>query len=252
MSHRHDLDASEIARLHVRAHADHDACGALAVHALDASDALFSSAKSLLDEGERARADRFVFERDRIRYVIAHAQLRRVLARELGLHPRELRFEAGDHGKPRIATAQNSVGLHFNLSHSRDLALIGWTRGHAIGVDVEVLRPALAEQDIAERYFSARECADWLAVEAASRTRAFFNCWTRKEAFIKAVGQGLSYPLDSFDVALAPGEPPSIRDVRQAGERDAVWGIAAFEPRGDAVAAVVIQGIRAPVLTPAP
>jgi len=246
------MDENAIARLDVRPSADQDACGALVVHALDASDALFSSAKSLLDESERTRADRFVFERDRVRYVIAHARLRCVLARELSIDPRELRFEAGAHGKPRIASTQNSIGLDFNLSHSRDLALIGWTRGHAIGVDVEVMRPALAEQDIAERYFSARECADWLAVEAASRTRAFFNCWTRKEAFIKAVGQGLSYPLDSFDVALAPGEEACIRDVRLAGERDSVWGIAAFEPRGDAVAAVVIQGIRAPVLTPAP
>jgi 4'-phosphopantetheinyl transferase len=247
------VDALAIATMNVHAAADSAACGALVVHALDAPDALFSSAKALLDDDERARAERFVFDHDRRRYVIAHAQLRRVLARELDVDPRDLRFEAGSHGKPEIAASQNPLGLRFNLSHSRDLALIGWTRGHAIGVDIEVMRAVLAEEGVARRFFSPREQQDWLSAAPDARTRAFFNCWTRKEAFIKAVGRGLSYPLDSFDVTLLPADAPAhIRDVREAAERARVWGLGAFEPRGDAVAAVVIEDIAAPVLKPAP
>ena len=175
-----------------------------------------------LSDDEVARAERFVFDRDRHRYIAARGRMREVLARLLGTTPAELRFAYSSHGKPSLP-----VALHFNLSHSEGLAALGVSRTHELGVDVEHVRPL--KEDIAERFFSRAEVATLRALPEHEQLDAFYRCWTRKEAVVKAIGEGLSRPLDSFDVTLGA---QSARLLRMDGERDgpSVWQMAHFAP----------------------
>jgi 4'-phosphopantetheinyl transferase len=166
-----------------------------------------------LDEGERARAARFVFERDRRRFTAAHAQLRELLGLLLGRSPESLRFQIGERGKPSID------GLQFNLSHSGDQALVAVHRRLPVGVDIEELRPDVEFRAIAVRSFSPREEA---AVLGEPELRpAFYRVWTQKEAFIKVLGEGLAFPLDAFDVSLRP--EGGLDACRQRVEASQYW-----------------------------
>ena len=169
-----------------------------------------------LSADERERGARFRFERDRRRFVTARGLLRVLLGRYLDLDPAGLRFAHGPRGKPFLAEAD---GLRFNLSHSGGVALLAFARGRELGVDIEEERPVPEAADIAGHYFSAREGAELKSLRADEQTAAFFRCWTRKEAFVKATGDGLSRPLDGFDVTLGPGEPARL--VRVEGEPEA-------------------------------
>ncbi|MEM1116827.1 MAG: 4'-phosphopantetheinyl transferase superfamily protein [Bacteroidota bacterium] len=185
---------------------------------------------------ERARAARFRFDRHRRRYVVARGRLREILGRYLGAPPEALAFQYGDHGKPALAEAAS--GLTFNVSHTADHALVAVARGRRLGVDLEVVRPLPDADAIAERFFSASEVAAYRAVPETGRPAAFFACWTRKEAFVKAVGDGLTYGLSTFDAAVAPeAETPLLR-VRSADARAAGWD-AADVPLGPGLAAAV-------------
>ena len=164
----------------------------------------------LLDEGERARAGRLVFEADRRRFVVAHAILREVLARHLPVAPAELRFVYGPQGKPALAQWE---GLEFNMSHSGELALYAVSRGLAVGVDVERVRPEVARELTAARTFTPAEVEALLALPESEQPRAFFTIWTRKEACLKATGKGLSVPLDAFAVWPDPEPPWRVVDL---------------------------------------
>jgi 4'-phosphopantetheinyl transferase len=169
--------------------------------ALDVPEARLTRLRLLLDAGERARAERFVFERHRRRFTAARGLLRETLAAELGGDPAALRFEYGPRGKPRLAAGSDD-GLRFNVSHSGELLLIALARGAELGVDVEAVRPDIDHAAIARRFFSACEQAALLALPDPLRARGFFAIWTRKEAYVKLLGGGLSIPLDGFDVSL--------------------------------------------------
>jgi 4'-phosphopantetheinyl transferase len=160
-----------------------------------------------LDPGERARAERFVFERHRRRFTAARGLLRETLGEELAVDPGALRFEYAARGKPRLAAGQDD-GLRFNVSHSEDRLLIAIGRGVELGVDIERVRDDLDHAAIARRFFSEGECSALLAQPERSRAGAFFAIWTRKEAYIKLVGAGLSIPLNGFEVSLE--EPPRV------------------------------------------
>lgn len=194
--------------------------------------------EATLSTDERSRADRFRFPELRSKFIVAHGALRDILARYLRMTPAGLVFAISPHGKPSIS----GVPLRFNLSHSGDLALVAVTTGGEIGVDIEWFRPGIERDRIAERFFSAREAAALRALPAAARTEAFFNCWTRKEAFIKAVGDGLSYPLDAFEVTLAPGEPPAVLSVRGDAVEAARWRMNTPAPGPGYAAAVALEG----------
>jgi 4'-phosphopantetheinyl transferase len=170
-----------------------------------------------LPADERARAGRFHFERDQRRFVAGRGLLRVLLGRYLEADPASLRFGYGPQGKPFL---EEYGDLRFNVSHSGGLALLAFTHGREVGVDVERERPLPEWKDIAGRYFSAWEATELGRLPADERGAAFFRCWTRKEAFIKATGEGLSRPLDAFCVSLAPGEPARLRRV--VGEPEAV------------------------------
>jgi len=156
-----------------------------------------SALVGLLDTREQARAARFVNPRDRRRYIVSHAVVRTVLARYAGVSTRELRFELGPSGKPRI----DGAGLEFNLSHSGERALLAMTHAGPIGVDVEAINPEIADT-IPHRFLSAAEREALMNTAGDGRLAAFFRCWTRKESFIKAIGEGLAFPLGEFDVAI--------------------------------------------------
>lgn len=186
----------------------------------------------LLSPEERTRAERFRPPGAYGRFVAAHGQLRLLLAAALGASAAELRFEAGPHGKPALTPPwrDRAPGLSFNLSHSGEQGLLGIGRCPALGVDLERLRPQPQAQALAARYFAAPERAD-LAAVAGSQAEAptFFNCWTRKEAFVKAQGLGLAWPLDSFAVTCLPEAPAGLSWSREGPEALVPWSLAAVD-----------------------
>jgi 4'-phosphopantetheinyl transferase len=182
--------------------------------ALDVSTAQVERLRRLLSSDESQRADRFHLARDRRRFIVARGLLRLILSRYLQLHPSTLQFAYTAFGKPFLAQGTEGELLNFNVSHSDELALIACTRGRAIGVDIESIRPTIEYEQIAARYFSPTEYAHLCTLPLELRVRAFFRCWTRKEAYIKAHGAGLSVPLDRFAVSLVPGEPARLLYTR--------------------------------------
>ena len=194
-----------------------------------------------LSADEWERANRFRFEQHRRQYVVGRGALRTQLAAYLGTRPELIRFTYGPRGKPFLAPPLDAGGLHFNLSNSHELALAGFVLGREIGVDVEHLRSMPDCEQISERFFSASE-REVLRRLPAPKEEAFFNCWTRKEAYLKAVGEGLAAPLDSFDVTLAPGDPPRMLTLEGDADRAARWFFQHFRPADDYVGALAIEG----------
>jgi 4'-phosphopantetheinyl transferase len=181
----------------------------------------------LLDADERARAERFAMERVRRQFVVGRGFLRQALARYLQVDPRSVRFAYGNFGKPLLA---EEAGLAFNLTHSDERALLGVTRAGELGVDLERVRAMQDLEGIARRFFAPGEVAVLRAVETALRELAFFHCWTRKEAFIKALGEGLSRPLDQFEVTLRPGEPARLLWVQDDPREHERWQFTHLDP----------------------
>jgi 4'-phosphopantetheinyl transferase len=187
--------------------------------------------RGILARDEVARASRFRFEDDRRRYIKCRSALRILLGRYLEMSPGEICFRYENNGKPEIATPQDSRGLRFNVSHSGGLALIAVVgSGRGIGVDVEMVRPRLDFLDIAQHFFSTREVQAILRVCENKRQEAFIACWTRKEAFLKAIGVGMSYSLSEFSVTVDPIGPAELCEVR--GNSDIVnrWFLADVLP----------------------
>jgi 4'-phosphopantetheinyl transferase len=189
---------------------------------------------------ERARAARFHFAEHRRRFTVARGRLRAVLAGYLGCRPEQVGFRYGPHGKPELAA--DAGELRFNLAHSDEGALLGVTRGRDVGVDLERVRTVKDLEQLARRYFAAAEVADLEALPAAERAWAFFRCWTGKEAYIKAIGLGLACPLESFRVALRPGEPPSILEVDGSAAGAAQWAVREFLPWAGFVGRATVRG----------
>ena len=205
--------------------------------ALDRDEATRARLESALSPDEIARANRFHFAKDRKRYVVARGLLRKILGRYLRQAPAALEFSYGAYGKPSLAGAQVSSGLTFNLAHSGELAVYAVSTKRNLGIDVELIKPESAGEDIARRYFSAREVSDLLTLPPEERVAAFFRCWTRKEAYLKATGMGLQTPLDSFSVSLLPGDPPQFL----AGV-EPCWHMAAFHPADNYSGALAYDG----------
>ncbi len=193
-----------------------------------------------LSPDERTRAARFHFARDRDHYIAGRGLLRSILGKYLATEPGQLRFSYNAYGKPELESPANSRALRFNLAHSRGLALYAFTRRRQIGIDVEMIRPETEE--IAARFFSPAEIAVLRALPRELKPAAFFNCWTRKEAFIKARGMGLSLPLDQFVVAFAPGESPALVSAANDPQAAEHWAIAALEPGDGYAAALAVEG----------
>lgn len=194
--------------------------------------------ESALSADEIQRASRFHFDRDRERYIVAHASLRDILVRYLQCEPRDLKFSLNEYGKPFL-TEHN---IQFNLSHSGDFALIAVTGGQKVGVDIEFVREDIELENIATRYFSPREVSELTALPLEQRTFGFFHCWTRKEAYIKAQGLGLSLPLENFDVSLSPNEPAILRATRPDAGEAARWSMHSLEVEPNYTGALAVEG----------
>jgi len=190
------------------------------------------------DEWERA--NRFRFDKHRRQYVVGRGALRGLVGAYTGARPEAVRFRYGERGKPYVADPAGD--LELNLSNSDEMALVGFVRGVEIGVDIEFLKPMPDCEQISERFFSASERDVLRALPADRKEEAFFNCWTRKEAYLKAVGTGLAVPLDSFDVTLAPGEPPRMLTLEGDAERAARWFFQHFLPAETYIGALAIEG----------
>jgi len=208
---------------------------------LDVPPATLESLWQILSADEQARANRYRFARDRQWFIARRGRLRHLLARYLGLAPVGLQFSYSPYGKPALQL-ESAGQLCFNLSHSQGLALFAFARQVNIGVDLEHLRADFNHMELAEHFFSAKERAELSTVPLAMRSRAFFLCWTRKEAFIKAHGEGLSLPLDRFDVSLRPGEPARLVATRAGLEAPDQWSLFNLEPEPDYLAALAVQG----------
>ena len=206
---------------------------------LDCSPAYVAVLLHALSDDERERAGRFYFERDQRRFICARGTLRRLLAAYLDVEARDLTFSYGPNGKPALS-GRFERALTFNVSHSQELALVAIARDVEMGVDVEAVRSMDDADDIASRFFSPRESAQLRALPVAVRTGAFFACWTRKEAYLKALGSGLAKPLDEFDVAFAPGETAALF-VHGDELETARWSIRELAPAPGYTGALVTE-----------
>lgn len=197
----------------------------------------------LLSAEERARAARFRFERDRRRYTVAHGVLRRLLGRYLGRDPAYLRLSALEHGKPVLETSRaDDHPLHFNLSHSDELALCAFTSVGPAGVDVERIAPLTDLDEVAARHFSPEEGATLRTLTAEQRRDAFYRGWTRKEAYLKATGRALAWPLARISVSLLPDEPARLRSVDGDLDAPVRWSLHDLRPVPGFAAALAIEG----------
>jgi 4'-phosphopantetheinyl transferase len=174
---------------------------------------------------ERARAETLHFERDRAHFIVARGLLRAILGGYLVLAPERLVFSYGAYGKPVLAGDCGDGTIRFNLSHSGGEALYAVARGREVGVDIERIRPDLAVAEIAERFFSRREVAALQELPVYQQRPAFFRIWTRKEAYIKGRGDGLSLPLGQFDVSLAAGDSEALIETRADQPNASSWSI---------------------------
>jgi 4'-phosphopantetheinyl transferase len=194
-------------------------------------------ARFLADE-ERLRAGRYVHCPSREQFVVARAMLRVLLSRYLGLPPALVRIGLGPQGKPRLPGSD----LHFNVSHTHGLALYAFTRRGEVGIDVERVRPCPTHLDMATRFFTPREAGAIRTVPPGRSEEAFFHVWTRKEAFLKALGLGLSHGLERFEVSVPPDDPPRLLHIDGDPRAASSWSLISLLPAPGYVAALASQG----------
>ena len=195
-----------------------------------------------LSTDEQTKAEHFHFPKGRSQFIVSRGALRAILSRYLHINPSHLRFEYNPYGKPSLIASQNGDTLRFNLSHSRGITLIAITKNRDIGIDIEGINPKFPCLEIAEKFFTPLESYVLRSLSEHLQPTAFFTCWTRKEAYIKAVGKGLSIPLDQFDVTLAPGEPAALLNIEQNPEEASRWSLIELIPSSDMVGAVAVAG----------
>jgi 4'-phosphopantetheinyl transferase len=198
-----------------------------------------------LSPDEKGRAARFRFERDRNSFVVVHGVLRILLGRYLNISPAGILFKYGSKGKPAIA---GSAGIDFNVSHTDGLAVFAFTAGCEVGVDVERIRPLPDMQSIADRFFCSEEAAELMLLTANQREHGFYLCWTRKEAYIKAIGDGLSASLDSFRVTLRPSQPARFIHLANDTSASQAWSLHDLRLAYDYAAALAYRDAERPIV----
>ena len=194
-----------------------------------------------LSAEEKTRAAAFRFERDQNRFMAGRGALRVLLGCYTGLPPEKLVFRYGAHGKPELAGTDAAPPLHFNLAHSDHLALLAFARSGAVGVDVEKIRPVGDESALARRFFMPCESAALAALPEARRAESFFRLWTRKEAWLKAAGTGLSGSLSAFEVTFLPGDSARLVSIHGQPAEAANWSLLDLSPAAGFMAAVAVR-----------
>jgi len=189
--------------------------------------------KDLLSQREMSRANAFRFEKDQLCFIACRAALRQILGTHFACDPKQLQINLDFYGKPYL---ENNP-VYFNISHSGDRALIAIHESSPIGVDIELVQSLPDATQIAQRFFSQSEYEEYQSLSEEEKPRGFFHCWTRKEAFIKAIGQGLSYPLKDFDVSLSKNSKPLL----QRHNEDESWHAHNITVSDNYLAAAVYQ-----------
>lgn len=195
-----------------------------------------ASLRSTLSPDELSRAANFRFDEHRERFVAAHGILRDILGRYIRANPQDIEFDYSSYGKPSLKNSSAETLIRFNLSHSGNLALIAVASGFEVGVDLEQIKPERATFEITERYFARGEAEALRALPLSQQCSAFFQCWARKEAYIKALGGGLQIPLDSFEVSIAPDQPAAL--LKGAAEK---WSLRSLDLGAGYAGAVVAE-----------
>ena len=198
--------------------------------------------QELLSSDEITRAAQFHFADDRQRFVASRAWLRTILAALLVAEPSELNFSYSKNQKPFLGSAYAESGISFNVSHSGGIGLYAFARRREIGVDVEQIRRDFDVESIADRFFSASERENLSALPESEKVDAFFRCWTRKEAYIKAIGEGLSLPLSQFDVSLEALETNALLATRPDSSEAEQWSIREVSGGAGYSAALCVRG----------
>jgi 4'-phosphopantetheinyl transferase len=207
---------------------------------LNLNEGFQNSFLNLLSADEKNRAKKFRFAKDSQNFIVARGILRLLIGKYLEINPAEVSFQYSEFGKPSIA---HNNSLQFNISHSQNIALFAFTKKFNIGIDVEFVNPNIEVKEIATSFFSTNEIKNLLALPEQQQTLGFFYCWTRKEAFIKAVGEGLSFPLDKFEVSLEPNKPAKLLATDWQPKDVAKWSIYSLSPKANFVGSLVIEGL---------
>ena len=204
---------------------------------LDCEKTALPRLESTLAPEEKGRADRLIFRSDRDTYVATRGILRQLLGGYLNRSPADVTFHYGPRGKPTLYGESLERSIQFSVSHSGRMALLAFAAGRHIGIDLEFIRPTIAALEIAERYFSPQEVIELRALPGSRLAEAFFLCWTRKEAYVKAKGEGLHIPLDSFTVSLTPEQAARLECADSYR-----WSIRSLRPAPLYVGALVAEG----------
>jgi len=198
--------------------------------------------RTVLTADEIERADRFKFDKHRRRFAACRGQVREILSRYLGDDPQQIAFEYGPKGKPALAAAWSASELEFNVSNSEELALLAVALRRPLGVDIEFIKPPHDFEAIARHFFAPEEIAVLDSLAGDARLAGFFDCWTRKEAVLKAVGEGLSIPLNQVIVTVAPGEPAAVLKFQPESGEQPEWWMENLVPHPGYAAAIAAQG----------
>jgi 4'-phosphopantetheinyl transferase len=197
---------------------------------------------NILSEDEANRAEKFHFEVDRIRYAVMRATVRIILGNYLRVAPVNLEIAHSLYGKPYLTNTNIEKDLQFNISHAGNLGLIAVAIDRHIGVDLELVRDESSIESVAKRFFTPEEAEHLLSLPAPLQPEAFFTCWTRKEAFVKARGEGLSIPLDQFEVSFYPIDTPKLLNVKNDPGESGRWSMFHLDPGMGYVGALVVEG----------
>jgi len=218
------------------------------IHIWQASVSKFSASipclLSVLDQDERLRAGRFIYEKHCNNFIIARALLRHLLAAYLKCLPQDLSFQQNKYGKLSLAKPANILSLQFNLSHAKDMVIYAFVLHRQIGIDIEYIRDDISVAEIAQRFFAKQEQEDILSLPKEQQAQVFFNCWTRKEAFIKALGKGLSYSLENFavDVATKQNTTKINLVLNDNTLQQTNWSLFSLDTKPQYCSAVVVEG----------
>lgn len=202
----------------------------------------FSMLRDTLSQKERMRGEKYHFPIDRHNYHARHGMLRVLIGRYLSINPKEIRFDTNPFGKPVIQNICREDPIRFNISSSNKMALYAFARGRRVGVDIEFMRPMTDMGVIADSCFSSNENAEFNTVPVKKRQEAFYRCWTQKEAFVKALGDGLFRSLDQFDVSLMPGTSAELRRTAWDPDEAARWSLRMITPVPGYIASLAVEG----------
>ena len=193
----------------------------------------------VLNHTERERALKYRFEKDRNNSIVARGALRKLLGEYLLIAPEKIEFEFEEYGKPAL---KGKSDMKFNVSHSGDTIVFAFVKKYNIGVDVEYTKREVEVRSVARHFFSEEEKMSLFALNEDYHNQAFYNCWTRKEAFIKAVGSGLSFPLDQFVVSVDCAKEATLLDTKWDARERKNWVLKSFQPAPDYIGAVSVRG----------